>query len=386
MPIPPGPPYNIPLLNLDPTGTNPNNLIVDEDHTLTQDPRFKNRSIAPVYGPFFTESVIVKYNNNILVKGVDYQLAELHVEASLKFGKEIASVIIIINENITLPPQNTPPGNFTISITYQALGGHYANMGTAIINMYNFLFNDNRPVNWNNIINRPHGFPPTIHRHLLEDLYGFEPVVDYLERIKRALTLAQTSVVVDVLRNVLGEFRCKELPWQFPVPKFVQFDSLLYYMTRKRYANNSACIDVYECKAKKGSTFTFYIDTQGFPVGQTIYWYAYRPFNKPIQTVIPSQGTITSNNSIVNVTVYIQDSPNITDDPLYFGIKLAPSDPDFYAVTYKIGMDENSVALSLLGFMIYMYRLEERIIKPMKDYNYFDDDVDLQLWFLSTGY
>lgn len=184
-------PYNVTVLDLDITGTNPANKIVDEPHTLA--PGLQVRSIAPNLGPFFGESIIVKNSSGVtLTRGTDYQLVELHQEATLKYGKEIFSVILIINSAVSS----------NVTITYQALGGHYTYNDNAIINLYNTVITDNRPVNWANVLNKPDQYPPSVHSHLLEDVFGFEAVVDYLERIKRAITLGQTSIILEILQEI----------------------------------------------------------------------------------------------------------------------------------------------------------------------------------------
>ena len=184
-------PYNVTVLDLDITGTNPANKIADEPHTLA--PGLQVRSIAPNLGPFFGESIIVKNSSGVtLTRGTDYQLVELHQEATLKYGKEIFSVILIINSAVSS----------NVTITYQALGGHYTYNDNAIINLYNTVITDNRPVNWTNVLNKPDQYPPSVHSHLLEDVFGFEAVVDYLERIKRAITLGQTSIILAILQEI----------------------------------------------------------------------------------------------------------------------------------------------------------------------------------------
>lgn len=194
-------PYNVTVLDLDITGTNPANKIVDEPHTLA--PGLQVRSVAPNLGPFFGESIIVKNDSGVvLTRGTHYQLVELHQEASLKYGKEIFSVILIINTTVSS----------NVTVTYQALGGHYTYNDNSIVNLYNAVITDNRPVNWANVINKPDQYPPTIHNHLIEDIYGFEAVVDYLERIKRAITLGQTSIVLEIIRELQGTTTISVIP------------------------------------------------------------------------------------------------------------------------------------------------------------------------------
>jgi len=145
----------------------------------------------------------------------------------LKFGKEISSVILIINNQ--LGP------NFTI--TYQVLGGHYTYDDSTIANLYQSVISDNRPVDWINVVNKPIEYPPTLHRHLLDDLYGFEPIVDYLERIRRAITLGQTDIILSILNEIYTKFTPQELPKVVPHSRVLTYDAFLHFITYKKLIN-----------------------------------------------------------------------------------------------------------------------------------------------------
>lgn len=319
-------PFNQVSLDLDITGLNPDNRISDEPHTLSNRPV---RSIAPIYGPFFGESLIVKSGASILSRGSDYQIVELHQEATLLYGKEIASVILIINPNI--------PSNVTI--TYQALGGYYIYSNTAIANMYQSVINDNRPVDWTNVFNKPTGFNPTIHRHLLEDIYGFEPIVDYLERIKRAITLGQTTVVIEIINSLLSKFKCRELPKCLPNNKLIQYDALLYFLSRRKILNN-IWVDKKDCIWYKGDSAVVQIDTSGYPVDTTLYWEFYKP-EMNVGTFSVKRGSFKTNGGIKEIQIYVPADTDTVEYPLYLGIKESPLDEDFKAITYLIDIKEH---------------------------------------------
>jgi len=318
--------FNVPVLDLDITGTNLNNRIVDEPHSLSNRP---TRSIAPSYGPFYAESLIVKDGATILLRGVDYQIVELHQEATAKYGKEISSVILIINQNVSS----------NVTITYQALGGQYTYADTAIANMYQSVINDNRPINWSSILDKPTEFNPSIHRHLLEDIYGFEPVVDYLERIKRAITLGQTTIVLEIINSLLSKFKYGVLPKALPSNKLLEYDALLYFLSRRKILNN-IWIDVVNEFWLKGGSYLVEVDTSGYPLGTTLHWEFYRP-SLAVTLFSVKKGTITTNGDIVTFNVYVPSEENVTDYPLYLGVKEHPSDEDFKAVTYVINVTEH---------------------------------------------
>ena len=328
------------MLDLDPTGRNINNKIINEPHTLANRP---TRSIAPRHGPFFAESVVVQDGTTLLSRGQDYQIVELHQEATLRYGKEIASVILILNRNVSS----------NVEVTYQSLGGHFANNDEIIANLYQTVINDNRPVDWTNVFNKPTEFNPTIHRHLLDDIYGFEPVVDYLERIKRAITMGQTSIVLEVVNSLLSRFKCKELPKALPSGKLIQYDALLFFLSRRKILNN-IWVDRKECHWVKGHSYVLQVDTSGYPVGKQLYWELYKPDGN-IGLFTCKEGVLFGNGGIQEISLYIPSDPNVMDDPIYLGIKEDPSEEDYKAVTYVLDIQEHTSTDSLYGHLLYTF-------------------------------
>lgn len=361
-------PFNIPRLELDISGTNTNNRIVDEPHSLSNRPV---RSIAPSYGPFFAESLIVKNGSNILKRGTDYQIVELHQEATLKYGKEIASVILIINQQVSN----------NVTITYNALGGHYSYSDTAIANLYQSVISDNRPVDWTNVFNKPTEFNPTIHRHLLDDIYGFEPIVDYLERIKRAITLGQTSIVLEVINSLLGKFKYKELPKALPSDKLIQYDALLYFLSRRKILND-IWVDKKDYLWRKGNSEVIQIDTSGYPVNTTLYWEFYKP-GLNVALFSTKKGSFKTNGGINEIQIYVPAKSNIIEYPLYLGIKENPLDVDFKAVTYLIEIEEYVSTTSLYGYMVYCTQdlnNDETLVGGI------DDNDEYRLYYILTNH
>ena len=173
---------------LDPTGLNPDNLVIAEEHQTTAN---SVRAVAPNSGAFFAESMLVYDGdtNTQLTVGTDYKCVELLQDATLKYGKEICVLLLIIN----------PAVSSSVTITYQAVGGQFQYDGSAIANLYETVIKDNRPVDWENVLNRPLEYPPTMHNHLLEDVYGFEPVVAAIERVRNAIVLSDVPAFEAVI-------------------------------------------------------------------------------------------------------------------------------------------------------------------------------------------
>jgi hypothetical protein len=179
-----------PLLRypLDITGVNPDNFVSAEPHTL-QPVLFK--ALATTYGAFYTDSVIVTdtLNNRVLAKDVHFVCTELLDAVSELYGKEVCYLILITDPTVSTQ----------VSVSYQALGGPYTRSADAIVNIYNLITNDTRPAEWPNIIGKPDRFVPGPHLHDIGDVYGFEYLVNSMERIRRAIQLSDSPVFEQVL-------------------------------------------------------------------------------------------------------------------------------------------------------------------------------------------
>lgn len=178
---------------LDPDGDKLDNLVKGEVHKLSS---LRFRAIAPKYGLFFVDSLVVRDvdANRVLAK-TEYRILDLNSDATLRFGKPIAATVLITNPSVS---ENT-------AIDYQVLGGPYTDSIDAVGRMWETWLNDNRPVDWVNVFNKPHEYPPALHNHLLRDVWGFEPVVISLERIADALLLRDIpafEAVVNYVNNV----------------------------------------------------------------------------------------------------------------------------------------------------------------------------------------
>lgn len=177
--------------DLDTTGVNSNNLVQAEPHTLSN---MANRCFAPDYGSFFSTSMVVTdtANNQVLTRDVQYQCVELLGVPTAMYGKEIMGIVLILD----------PAVSTSVTCTYQVLGGEWSSSAKAIEQMYNALQLDDRPVAWPAIINKPDGYAPTQHLHDVGDVYGWEYIVDSLERIVRAIELGDALQHQQIYRYI----------------------------------------------------------------------------------------------------------------------------------------------------------------------------------------
>ena len=180
---------------LDKTGLSPDNKIVGEPHTLVNR---QVRAVAPSYGPFFTESLVVRdvTSGATLTYGTQYIATEMDVVPTGMFGKEICGIILIKDTSVSSQ----------VEIDYQCLGGEYSLNSQAIVDMLNSAAFDNRPVAWGDIISKPDAFTPADHFHDAGDIYGFEYVVTALERLRSAILIGDSASHDEIYRYIDNTF------------------------------------------------------------------------------------------------------------------------------------------------------------------------------------
>lgn len=245
---------------LDPTGTNPDNSVSGEVKNLST---AQIRAVAPIYGPFFTESLVVYDHgtNRLLVRGTDYKIVELLQEATLRFGKEIAQMLLIINPAVT----------DQVRLTYQVLGGLYQNNAESLVNMYEAVMSDARPVDWINVLNKPTEYTPTLHRHFLEDVVGFEPVVVALERIRNAIVLSDVPAFEELIAWVRGHgLTIPELNAGTGLDKFVTYQSLIEAMKTMNF--NAITTSPVVKQMSVGDSVEIALSTTNMDNGTVLYW------------------------------------------------------------------------------------------------------------------
>lgn len=176
---------------LDTTGLNSDNYVAGEPHLLANVPL---RAVIPTYGAFYTESLKVydAATTRLLVRGVDYICTELAADPSGLYGKEICYIILITNAAVSS----------NVTLNYQVLGGLYGRSTEAILGIYNLIINGNSSASWNGILNKPSEFNPSAHLHDIDDVYGFEYIVNALERVRSAIIIGSTPEFQSILQYI----------------------------------------------------------------------------------------------------------------------------------------------------------------------------------------
>lgn len=248
---------------LDRTGTNPDNLVVEEVKTLSVNPY---RPAFPSYGPFFSDSLVVRDHNTnaLLVKDSDYKNVQLLRTPTLDTGKEIYEGIVVINPNVS----------GQIRLTYQTLGGLYQQTAQSLDALYNAFLADDRPVDWLNVLNKPATYPPSLHNHLLSDVFGFGPVVTELERIRNAIVLTDVpafEAVIDLVRSkIIDRATTEDIDTGLPVDRAITLETLIYALSKFNF--NSTTISPSKTTILPGVNVAFNISTTAVEDNTTFYW------------------------------------------------------------------------------------------------------------------
>lgn len=178
----------------DKSGRNPNNLVSNEQHTTTQRIR---KIIVPHYGHFYNDSVILTdLTTGQEVPRSDYFFEDPSEVIALKTGLAASMVIVVTNSQL---------GN-RFAVTYQAVGGEYTGANVNLLKQkLDNLSHDNRPVEWENIRNKPTTFNPADHRHPIYQTFGYESLIYIIERYIRAILVgdeASHDVIWDELKKI----------------------------------------------------------------------------------------------------------------------------------------------------------------------------------------
>ncbi len=182
---------------LDLTGNSPNNLVLGEPHTLSPG---VNRAVVPNYGAFFSESLVVreKGTGRVLVPREEFKAVQLYQEATSQTGLEVTAALVITSEEV----------GDEIEIDYQAIGGEFSYSVTGLREILDDLDLDSRPVRWGDMLGKPGQFPPAPHLHDAGDLYGFEYLVESIDRLRHAIMMGQEAAL-DELRQYIAHLETR---------------------------------------------------------------------------------------------------------------------------------------------------------------------------------
>ncbi len=180
----------------DPTGVNPNNLISDEIHTLTEGSFDDYKFIIPEFSPFFTTNLSIVYKDlngvsSFLVEGPDYTLGLPYYGAVRAIGIPVYGAIVFNNTLI----------NGTISITYQTIGGDWVNDSAQLYTNLAQIGYSPIVAYYEQISNLPSSFPPLSHDQKLNSLMGQDDLIAAINNL--ANTIAEKQIALENQMNAL---------------------------------------------------------------------------------------------------------------------------------------------------------------------------------------
>lgn len=184
---------------LDYSSTNPNNLVVEESHTLENATAL---IIVADTGLFYTKSLVIRKvaTNTILTLNVDYTFEGFDAFITARTGYECACAIAFIDPTIS----------GQVTLTYQAVGGIEGELSSLIRELRDKIAELASTATWAAVINKPETYPPAPHTHnILTDLTGLAALRDALFELKSAISDSRVATLSnralsDKLTRMLG--------------------------------------------------------------------------------------------------------------------------------------------------------------------------------------
>lgn len=173
----------------DPTGKQSSNAVANEQQVISPPNNWKDYYfLIPRYAPFFREgfSAVHKASGKKLVEGVDFLFTHQFRAASKGTAKPIFGSITFFDKSLT----------GVIVLKYQTLGGLWTQSETKIAQILANNQLNPRITTWDQIVDMPVLFPPIDHEWNVDDLIGMSAVVNKLEDIRAALSVADQNALL----------------------------------------------------------------------------------------------------------------------------------------------------------------------------------------------
>lgn len=177
------------LYDFDPTGSLPDNLVVDELHTLTEVNADTYNIIIPEFAPFYTNNLVIIYNDGVngditLQENVHYVLCLPYIAASRSIGAMVYGGVSFLT--------NLPSG--TLRFTYRTLGGSWTANPTYVYGvLVNTAYNP-RVTSWDLVTNVQQIFPPVNHDQSLDYIFGYGDLIAKIDEITQAISARPPDV------------------------------------------------------------------------------------------------------------------------------------------------------------------------------------------------
>jgi hypothetical protein len=215
-------------------GLNPENKITDEPKSTPAG--IWTRIIVPEHAPFFTKSLTVKASNGQpLDLGVHYQIFSIMPRLTDLAGQPVACFIELLDPDLT-----------DVLLDYHVVG-EYSLIDNRMLQMIFSAVNDDRPVFWENLKDKPVVFPPHLHSHsLIRTVICWQDTLDVMDlylAMKAANGREPTQIRIDHFYDLLTNYI------------HVYSDMLTEFLTRHMRTNNEHGLTAAQVNLEKVDNF-----------------------------------------------------------------------------------------------------------------------------------
>ncbi|QDJ97277.1 hypothetical protein D6_0117 [Aeromonas phage D6] len=174
---------DVPLYSLDLTGESPFNRVTREEGV-----RSSNQLVIPNAAPFYIDSVTITHvDGTPMDLGKDYDFYGILANLTEYTAKSVGLYIRFLNDDIK-----------EWIVSYNTVG-NFNKITTEILNMLKAITEDDRPVHWDNIDNKPLWFVPELHQHdYTFHFFGFSDLARELLRVQQYSALFNDGVQTDL--------------------------------------------------------------------------------------------------------------------------------------------------------------------------------------------
>jgi hypothetical protein len=178
-------------------GSNPENQILDEPRHV--EPGLWTRVIVPLHAPFFVNSLVMKKpNGEPLIYDKDYRIHRLMTRLTEHCAEPVACMIELLPEDLT-----------DVMMDYKVVG-EFSLIDNSMLQLVTAAIDDDRPVWWENLENKPVVFPPVLHSHsLIRDIIAWQDAIECMDlylAMKQANGREAVQVRVDHFYTLLTNY------------------------------------------------------------------------------------------------------------------------------------------------------------------------------------
>lgn len=166
----------------DPTGTNPANRVVNEQHVITATNFREFNYVIPDFAPFFETNIVLSFRDSVgnvrtLTKGIDYYFTHQFISASRACATPIYGSICFLDSETA----------GVLQISYNSVGGVWTLSEAEIVEILADSVYNPRITAWEQVTDLPITFPVIDHEWDLVDMVGASDIVDKLDGIRDAI-------------------------------------------------------------------------------------------------------------------------------------------------------------------------------------------------------